>query len=83
MNKVPTYANVHTNQPPDWMRLQVRDLDTGNLLLGVIEVNTEEGWAERYVMEEGRRVQPGETERITGRFALEWQEGYNPIPTNG
>lgn len=85
MNKVPTYASVYKNEPPDWMRLQVRDLATGKLLQGVIEVNTEEGWAERYIMEPERRpvgeVWP--TERITGQFALEWQDGPKSIPTNG
>ncbi|WVW77421.1 hypothetical protein Bhz59_00035 [Stenotrophomonas phage vB_SmaS_Bhz59] len=83
MKKPPTYANVNKNEPPDWMRLQVRDLDKNELIQGVVEVNAEEGWAVRYIMEPERRpvgeVWP--TERITGRFALEWQEGYNP--TNG
>ena len=83
MKKPPTYANVNENEPADWSRLQVRDLDKDELIQGVVEVNTEEGWAVRYIMEPERRpfgeVWP--TERITGRFALEWQEGYNP--TNG
>lgn len=80
----PTYANVAKDIPVDWVFLNVLDAE-GNVLTGVIEVNTEEGWAIRYIMEPERRP-PHEvwpTERITGQFRLEWQEGHTPFPTNG
>jgi hypothetical protein len=60
-----TYAKVG-GPPQDWHKLQVRDLDSGDLVRAV-EVNTEEGWA--LVWKKGST----ETERRTGRFAIEHQ----------
>lgn len=68
---VPTYACVATDTPWNWPLLRVLDAE-GNEVKGIIEVNTEEGWAVRYV----ERRPPGEeewpTERIEGTFRLAW-----------
>ena len=69
-----TYAKV--GGPPDnWAALQVRDLDSGNLVDDAVEVNAAEGWA--IVHEKPLRVDP-ETEtlatiRVEGRFSIEPQ----------
>jgi hypothetical protein len=58
-----TYAKVG-GPPADWHKLQVRDLDTGELVEAV-EVNTEEGWT---VIRVGTT-----TKRVEGRFQIERQ----------
>jgi hypothetical protein len=64
--------------PDDWQDLQVRDLDSGQLVEAV-EVDTEEGWVKVYDRAArqlvGRGVKPGPTptKTIKGRFAIERQ----------
>lgn len=69
----PTYAKVG-GPPDDWAELQVRDLETGELLDRVVEVNTEEGWAD---LADTSAYRPGMEHtpvvRVEGRFAIERQ----------
>lgn len=70
----PTYANVRTDTPRDWMNLQVINVDTGKVLdEQVVEINTEEGWAEVYAPFEGMRLAEIPTRRIIGNFRLEYK----------
>lgn len=72
-----TYAKVG-GPPDDWQQLQVRDLDSdgNNLVDGVVEVNTEEGWCEVVDRQAPRAEgEPLPTRRVTGRFVIERQGG--------
>jgi hypothetical protein len=68
-----TYAKVG-GPPDDWAQLQVRDLDSGELLDGVVEVNSAEGWAD---LMDRSAYKPGMDHvplvRVDGRFAIERQ----------
>jgi hypothetical protein len=74
MTEAITHAAVG-GPPDDWQSLQVRDLESGQLV-DAVEVNTEEGWA---IVMSKERPKPGDAgwpkERITGRFAIERQPG--------
>lgn len=71
-----TYAVVD-GPPDDWRGLKIFDLDTGEEVDHVIEVNATEGWLIRYRKDERGYIfpdpdQPEEAarERITGRFQI-------------
>lgn len=71
-NEPPTYARVG-GPPADWYRLQVRDLDSGELV-DAVEANSAEGWAVVLRPEQYRPGMPGiPTEHVKGRFAIERQ----------
>lgn len=55
--------------PINWAQLQVRDLDSGALVEGVVEVWSDRGIVHRHT---GRVVAGNwEVERVRGRFAIE------------
>lgn len=57
--------------PWDWQRLEVTNLETGEKMLNVVEVNSLEGWA---VIETGE-VEPSgdwERKRISGKFEIRY-----------
>ena len=66
-----TYAKV--GGPPDnWAALQVRDLDSGDLVEAV-EVNAAEGWAivHEKPLRIDRQTDTLATTRVEGRFSIE------------
>lgn len=75
MGKPLTYAKAE-GPPADWILLRVIDLETGEEVKLVTEVNTEEGWLIRLATDQGGKtfVDPetdkAATERVTGRFEL-------------
>lgn len=78
---MPTYACVEKNIPEDWARLQVIDLETNRVTKDlIVEINTKEGWAVRCKVHAGvgGSYRTQETERITGRWRLEYQPGLEP-----
>ncbi len=71
-----TYARVY-GPPADWRGLKVYDLNTGQEVKGVVEVNTVEGWVRRYREyvpgfrdARGRFSRQPLQERLTGRFEI-------------
>lgn len=71
-----TYAKVD-GPPDDWMALKVIDLDAGQEVRMVLEVNTFEGWLIRNRADDGGEPlidpdKPDEVakERIEGRFEI-------------
>lgn len=75
-----TYAVVD-GPPDDWRGLKIFDLDTGQEVDQVVEVNVAEGWMIRYRKDENGRIfidpdQPDEAakERIEGRFEIRCPE---------
>lgn len=71
-----TYAK--TGGPPhDWQGLKVFDLDTGQEVLKVVEVNTAEGWLISYrlndkgmVYSDPENPEYAATQRIEGRYEI-------------
>ena len=69
---------AHATQTPEAHHLQVVDLATGADLKNVIEVNTEEGWLRRSVIDvKGKLVLTGDCsefaiERIEGEFRIDF-----------
>jgi hypothetical protein len=71
-----TYANAG-GPPANWHGLRIFDLESGQEVTQVVEVNTVEGWLIRYKLnEEGRLYLDPENpeqaarERLTGRFEI-------------
>lgn len=71
-----TYAKVY-GPPDDWSLLQIVDLDTGEDVRHVLEVNATEGWLVRACRNEAGMIyadpdKPDEiaTERVAGRFEI-------------
>lgn len=68
-----TYAKAGVT-PFNWWDILVIDLDTGQELHDVLEVDTAAGWAERYKKDEKGRLRHhngvAETERVEGRYEL-------------
>ncbi|RZJ47426.1 MAG: hypothetical protein EON87_00905 [Brevundimonas sp.] len=70
-----TITHAQVGGPPhDWRGLIVIDLATGSPVGEVIEVNTAEGWLQRYVTDEsGSVVSDGDgakRERVEGDFEI-------------
>ncbi|HEY3694086.1 hypothetical protein [Phenylobacterium sp.] len=63
MNKI-TYVRVG-GPPADWQSIEVVDLDTGQLVEGVIEVDSDCGWLVR---------------RASPAWSAAWQTGAAPAP---
>lgn len=67
------YKYAKADGPPDcWRHLKVFDLDTGEEVSEVVEVNTDENWLIRYVMPQ--QIDPAtdalKVERVEGRFEI-------------
>ncbi|MCX7585018.1 hypothetical protein [Phenylobacterium sp. 58.2.17] len=76
MGEAIMYAKVD-GPPDDWASLQIVDLDSGEEVHRVLEVNAGEGWLVRACRDEAGMIytnpeKPDEiaTERITGRFEI-------------
>ena len=69
------YATVG-GPPHDWLGLLIIDGDTGRRIDNVVEVNCDEGWLVRHVLDENDRPQLNAdrtgvlTERIEGNFLI-------------
>lgn len=85
MSEPLTYARApqggaDSGAPWDWFNVEVIDLDTGEKLNGVIEVNAAEGWLVRYARTANGDLKLDPTgeylvsERVEGRFELRRRE---------
>jgi hypothetical protein len=73
MSEVITYAKVG-GPPDDWASLQVVDLDTGEPVERVVEVNASEGWLIRHKVDDTGHIETANGyivwERLDGRFEI-------------